>query len=86
MTVRSAAIKNEEWAGKCLYCKPENQAEFTAEINIHFRGLKAIDNPGIMLFPKVGVCLVCGFSQFTTPITELARLAKGNPGHESCNR
>jgi len=77
MIMRSVGTSDEEGARKCLSCKPENQAEFTAEINIHFRGLKNIDNPGVLLFPKVGVCLVCGFSRFTTPVTELALLARG---------
>ncbi len=77
MIMRSVGGSSEEGAGKCLSCKPENQAEFTAEINIHFRGLKDIDNPGVLLFPKVGVCMVCGLSQFTTPATELELLARG---------
>jgi hypothetical protein len=77
MVMRFVDTSNGGGAGKCLSCKPENQAEFTAEINIHFRGLKDIDHPGILFFPKVGVCLVCGFSKFTTPATELALLARG---------
>jgi hypothetical protein len=64
--------------GKCLSCKPENQAEFTSEINIHFCGLKNIDSPGVLFLPKVVVCLVCGFSWFTTPVTELMLLASGS--------
>jgi hypothetical protein len=51
------------------------QAEFTAETNIHFRGLQNLDEPGVLVFAKVIVCLDCGFSRFTTPETELARLA-----------
>jgi hypothetical protein len=77
MIMRSVGTSNEGGAGKCLSCKPENQAEFTAEINIHFRGLKNIGNPGVLFLPKVGVCLACGFSQFTTPVPELALLARG---------
>jgi len=42
---------------------------------IHFSGLRNIDNPGILAFPKVLVCLDCGFSQFTISNTELALLA-----------
>jgi hypothetical protein len=79
MIMRSVGTSDAEGAGKCLSCKPENQAEFTAEINIHFRGLKNIDNAGVLLFPKVAVCLVCGLSHFTTPLTELALLAGGIP-------
>jgi hypothetical protein len=41
---------------------------------IHFSGLGNIDNPGILAFPKVLVCLDCGFSQFTISNAELALL------------
>lgn len=86
MVMRSVDTSSEEGAVKCPSCKPENQAEFTAEINIHFRGLRNIDNPGVMFLPRVGVCLVCGFSKFTIPVTELALLARGFPARESFNR
>jgi hypothetical protein len=42
---------------------------------IHFSGLRNIDKPGILAFPKVLVCLECGFSQFTISNTQLALLA-----------
>ena len=61
----------------CLLCASGNQAEFTAEINIHFR--KNIDNPGVLVFPKVLVCLDCGASRFSTPETELSQLAQCTP-------
>jgi len=58
----------------CASCASGRQAEFNAEVNIHFRGLKNIDDPGVLLFPNLLVCLDCGFSQFFTEETELARL------------
>ena len=58
----------------CLSCTSGNQAEFTAEINIHFPGLKNLDKPSVFVFPKLLVCLDCGGSRFTIPETELARL------------
>jgi hypothetical protein len=61
----------------CASCASSNQAEFPAEINIHFAGLKNIDRPGIFVFPKVVVCLDCGLSHFTIAETELALLVKG---------
>jgi hypothetical protein len=63
----------------CPSCQSRNQAEFTAEIIIHFSGLKNIDKPGVWVFPKVSVCLDCGSSRFATPKTELALLATGTP-------
>jgi hypothetical protein len=84
MVVQSVGTGNEHKAvERCLSCKPENQAEFAAEINIHFRGLKNIDNPGVLFLSQVVVCLVCGSSRFSTPETELALLARGIPTRET---
>jgi hypothetical protein len=46
---------------------------------IHFSGIRNIDNPGILAFPKVLVCLDCGFSRFTASKNELALLASPPP-------
>lgn len=59
----------------CLLCASGNQEEFGAEINIHLRGLNNIDDPGVLFFPKVLVCLNCGASRFATPADELSRIA-----------
>ena len=59
-----------------------NQVEFSAETIIHLGGLKNLDKSGVMLFPKVLVCLDCGFSQFTVPKAELALLASDSPNSE----
>jgi hypothetical protein len=59
----------------CLLCGSGNEAEFTAEMLIHFCGLRNIDKPSVGLFPKLLVCLDCGASQFTVPESELALLA-----------
>ena len=61
----------------CALCKSSNQAEFTAEMMIHFSGLKHLANPGVLMFPKVLVCLDCGSTRFTTPETELRVLGNG---------
>jgi hypothetical protein len=60
----------------CPACSSANQAEFSAEINIHLRGRENIDDPGILLFPKLLVCLDCGSSRFFTPAAELPHLAR----------
>ena len=60
-----------------MSCGSGNQAEFSAEINIHFSGLKNLDKPSVLVFPKLLVCLDCGLSQFTLPETELCLLEKG---------
>jgi hypothetical protein len=61
----------------CPLCQSSKQAEFTAEMMIHFCGLRNIDKPGVLVFPKVFVCLDCGSSRFTTPATELRVLGIG---------
>ena len=59
----------------CLLCGSGNQAELTAEMVVHFSGLKNLDKPGVWVFPKLSVCLDCGFSYFTVPERELASIA-----------
>jgi hypothetical protein len=61
----------------CLSCGSKRQAEFSAEMLIHFGGLKNLDKPGVWVFPKLLVCLDCGFLQSTIPVPELASLAAG---------
>jgi hypothetical protein len=61
----------------CAFCHSNNQAEFPAEMMIHFGGLKNFDNSGVLTFPKISICFDCGFSGFTTPETELRILGKG---------
>ena len=61
----------------CRSCGLANQKEFTAEIDIHFPGLRNLDKPAVMVFPRLVVCLGCGFTQFTIPEAELRRLAQG---------
>jgi hypothetical protein len=59
----------------CPHCGSDTQSEFAAEINLCFGGLKNIHIPGFRTSPSVLTCLECGFSRFTLPQTELARLA-----------
>jgi hypothetical protein len=70
----------------CLLCGSDNEAEFTAEVNVHFRGLKKRDKPSVFVFPKLLICLDCGLSRFATPKTELALLARGAATSEASTR
>ena len=67
----------------CLQCASGNQKEFTAEVNLHFPGLKNLDKPSVFVFPKVLVCLDCGFSRFAILEPELTLLAKGTSTNQS---
>jgi len=59
----------------CSSCGSESLTEFTAEIDIHFPGLRNLDNLPVLVYPKLLVCLECGFTQFTIPEAELQCLA-----------
>lgn len=60
-----------------------NQNEFGAEINIHFPGLKNLDKPAVLVFPKLVVCLDCGFTEFNLAEAEMPLLRKSaRPGAE----
>ena len=64
----------------CSFCQSSHQAEFLAEVNIHLHGLKNLKNPGVLVFPKILICLYCGASRFSIPENELARLAEREKG------
>ena len=68
----------------CRLCASGNQAEFPAEMMLHFRGLKNVNKPAVWIFPTVLICLECGFSQFTAPKEQLMQLADPTPVFESC--
>jgi hypothetical protein len=69
----------------CILCASNHQAEFAAEMNIHFPGLKNLDKPSVWTFPKLLVCLDCGYSRFTIPETELALLVRNASANAAAN-
>jgi hypothetical protein len=62
----------------CKSCGSVDQSKFTAEIGVHFPGMKNIDKPVVWVFPKVIVCLDCGIAEFGVPEPERQQLAKGD--------
>jgi hypothetical protein len=64
----------------CPSCASLNQAEFTAEMMIHFSGVVRIDNRGVLAFPKIAVCMDCGATRFTASAAELRELRAGIAG------
>ena len=71
---------------RCKSCKPESQLKFGAEMIIHFPGLEGLDKPIVWVFPKLLVCMDCGFTEFAIPETELALLASGMRKSEASRR
>jgi hypothetical protein len=53
-----------------------NQTQLGSEIMIHLCGLKNLDEPPVMMFTKILVCLDCGVTDFTVPKAELDQLGK----------
>jgi hypothetical protein len=58
----------------CKSCQSENQRTLNGEIALHFPGLAGLDKSIVWIFPKVLVCLNCGFTEFGIPEAELRRL------------
>ena len=48
----------------CRLCQAENVTEFAAEVNIHFPAKEGLGKPSVLVFPKLVVCLGCGFTLF----------------------
>jgi hypothetical protein len=60
----------------CNSCNSENQRRFNSEINVHLPGLKNLDRPPVFVFPKLLICLDCGFTEFAIPETALRLLGE----------
>jgi hypothetical protein len=61
----------------CKLCLSQNQRTFNGETAIHFLGLEGLQKPIVWVFPKLLVCLDCGFAEFAVPEKELRVLLKG---------
>ena len=66
----------------CKSCQSVNQSTLNGEIGIHFPGLKGLDKPIVWVFPKLLVCLNCGFTEFAVPEAELQRLVESDADAE----
>lgn len=61
----------------CLVCQSSNQRTFTSELNIHFPGFEGLSRPSVWAFPRLVVCLDCGFTQFALSDDQLKELRSG---------
>lgn len=59
----------------CKKCGSERQAEYGSEINVHSPAHNDLDSEPLLLFPKLLVCLKCGFTEFTLSESELPLLS-----------
>ena len=67
----------------CKSCQSANQSTFNGEIAIHFPGLEGLDKPIVWVFPKLLVCLNCGFTEFAIPEKELGVLVSKSSGDDA---
>ena len=67
----------------CRSCQSANQSTFNGEIAIHFPGLEGLDKPIVWVFPKLLVCLNCGFTEFAIPEKELGVLVQNSSGDDA---
>ena len=63
----------------CYKCACENHREFDSEVAIHFPGMQGLRKPIVWAFPKLRVCLECGYADFSVPDRELRVLVTGVP-------
>jgi hypothetical protein len=61
----------------CKSCSSENHRKFSSEIIVHFAGLRNLDTPPVFVFPRLLVCLDCGFTEFVIPEAEVRQLGEG---------
>ena len=67
----------------CRSCQSANKSTFNGEVAIHFSGLEGLDKPIVWVFPKLLVCLNCGFTEFAVPEKELDVLVHDSPADDA---
>ena len=55
----------------CRNCHSETQTLFPSEMNIHAPGRDRMNRPTVWAFPRVQICLECGFGEFQLEQDEL---------------
>ena len=55
----------------CGYCGSIKETELGTEINLHVPGPTSVPDPGVLVFPKVTVCLACRCVHFILREDEL---------------
>ena len=62
----------------CMSCQSSKPSQFNGEIAIHFPGVEGLNKITVWVFPKLQICLSCGFAAFTIPERELRALQQGS--------
>jgi len=61
----------------CRRCASDSLKSFNGELAVHFPGLEGLDKPIVWVFPKLLVCLQCGFGEFEVPDEQREQLKNG---------
>jgi hypothetical protein len=62
----------------CTSCGSEHQKEFASEISVHLPGMQNVNEPTVIVFPKLLICMKCGFMESKMAESELRLLRKAN--------
>jgi hypothetical protein len=52
---------------ECKRCRSHDIHNFNGELGIHFPGREGLTKPLVWVFPKLMICLHCGFAEFVVP-------------------
>ena len=61
----------------CSRCASDKLKDFNAELAIHFPGWEGLEKALVWAFPKLNVCLACGFTEFMLPEEQVEELKNG---------
>ena len=78
ISVRTSYVP--EALAKCLasLANLRSRTTLTEKFAIHFPGIEGLDKPIVWVFPKLLVCLNCGFTEFAIPETEVRRIVEAD--------
>ena len=68
----------------CRRCASDEQKNFNGELAMHFPGWEGLNRPHVFVFPKLTVCLGCGFVEFVLSDEQREQLTTGGAPVQSC--
>jgi hypothetical protein len=70
----------------CEGCGSANGKEFGTEMNIHIPGRVSLGEPGILIFPRLCICLDCGLARCALREDELRTIGERLAVHPQARR
>ena len=64
----------------CRSCGSGNRKNLAGELSVHVLGLENVDKPAVWIFPRLLVCMECGFTELTIEENHLRRAREGSSG------